>query len=199
MKKIYILVGDPNNDTVNKSLCTALSEQYMKGAKEAGHEVRYTHIGNIKFDPVLHKGYRVIQTLEPDLVQVQEDMKWADHIVLLHPVWWASLPAIFKGLFDRIWVPGFAFYFWKTGMMKGLGWTKMLRGKSARIIQTSGTMPFIVSALFGDPSKILKVGILGFAGISPILVTKFGPVAKAKPATVDKWMKKTYQLGKKGK
>jgi putative NADPH-quinone reductase len=199
MKKIYILVGDPNDDMENKSLNTMLADEYMRGAKESGHEVRYTHLGSIKFDPILHKGYRVIQPLEPDLVQVQEDMKWADHIVIFHPVWWDSMPSLLKGMFDRMWIPGFAFNYRKTGLLKGMAWIKDLKGKSARIVQTSGSWPIIVTLIFGDPSKLMRVGILGFAGVSPIKVTKFGPATKAPEARIHKWKKKVYMLGMKGK
>ncbi len=199
MKKIYLLVGDPNNDTEKKSLATLLALEYVRGATESGFELRYTHLASMNFDPILHKGYRVIQSYEPDLVKFQEDVKWADHVVIIHPVWWATTPALLKGLFDRAWMPGFAFNMWKTGLFKGLGWTGHLKGKSAHIIQTSGAYPLAITLLFGSSSRLLKDGILGFAGISPIKVTKFGPVERAPAEKVTKWLKKVYEMGKKGK
>lgn len=57
----------------------------------------------------LQEGYDVIQELEPDLIQLQEHIKWAKHIVFLSPVWWGSFPAKFKAAIDRIFLPGFAF------------------------------------------------------------------------------------------
>lgn len=197
MKKIYILVGDPNGDMKHQSLSTYLADSYMKGACGVGHEVRYTHLAEVKFDPILHKGYREIQALEPDLIKMQEDMKWADHIVIFHPVWWASMPSLLKGLFERIWIPGFAYNFRKSGLLKGVAWIKHLKGKSAHIFQTSGSFPFIVRLLFGDPAKVLKTGILNFAGISPVKVTRFGPVQNASAKRVEKWKQKVYRLGMK--
>lgn len=198
MKKIYILIGDPNNEKERLSLNTLLAKEYEVAAREAGNEVRLTHLADLSFDTVLHKGYRVIQPLEPDLLKVQEDMKWADHIVILFPVWWASLPSLLKGLFDRIWMPGFAFHFKKKGLKRTDHWICELEGRTARIIQTSGTSKWMIWRKFGQPSKVLKKGILGFAGISPVKVTWFGSVNNAPPEKVEAWKKKVRALGSKG-
>ena len=199
MKKIFLFVGDPNGDTEHKSLSTLLADEYLRGAKDTGFEIRYTHLSSLQFDPVLHKGYRAIQALEPDLIKVQQDFEWADHIVVFHPVWWGSMPALLKAVFERMWMPHFAFSYWKEGFFKGLGWTKLLTGKSARIVQTSGSMPIILTILFGNPAQIMKRAIFWFSGIAPVYVTKFGPVERAPVKKVDKWKKKSYELGKKGK
>lgn len=191
MKKIFILHGDPNPE----SLSGGLAEEYEKGAREAGHEVRRTHLGRLNFDPILHMGYRSIQELEPDLKQLQEDMKWADHIVFCYSVWWDNMPSLMKGMFDRMWLPGFAFHFRKRHM----GWLRELKGRSARIIMTSGSYPVIIRMLYSDPSKTLKKPILWFAGISPVRVTWLGPANNAKPSRVNKWKSKIYELGLNGK
>src|SRR3990167_320914 len=76
-KKIYILLGHPDKETLSGHF----ADIYEQEAKAAGHEVRRTNIGDLSFDPILHKGYKVIQELEPDLLKVQEDMRWAEHLV----------------------------------------------------------------------------------------------------------------------
>lgn len=199
MKKIYILVGDPNNDTEKLSLNTMLAREYEKAAKEAGHEVRFTHVADLQFDSVLHKGYRAIQALEPDLMKVQEDMKWSEHIVIFFPVWWASTPSILKGLFDRLWLPGFAFHFKRKGLERTDHWICELCGRSCRIVQTSGTSKWMILRKFGNPSHVLRKGILGFAGIGPNKVTWFDKVNNAPEKRVAKWKKVIRELGKKGK
>ena len=100
------------------------------------------NIGEMQFDPILHQGYRARQELEPDLVLFQESVGWADHFVVVYPVWWVGMPAILKGLFDRAWLPGSAFRYikMKSGT-RTMFWHRMYRGKTARTILTSGTSP----------------------------------------------------------
>jgi len=189
-KKIFILVGDPNTE----SLCSLLAREYESSARSKGFEVRYTHLADVSFDPILHKGYRVVQTLEPGLKKIQEDMIWADHLVICYPVWWASTPSLLKALFDRIWVPGFAFHFKK----KGLGWLKYLSGRSCRIIQTSGSSWWFIFTKFGNPSRILRKAILEFAGIKPIKVSWFDSVNKASSDKIERIKKAVRELGAGG-
>ena len=127
-KKIFIISANP----VKESFSESLALTYAKAAKKAKHKVRYANISDMKFNPVLEMGYKVIQKLEPDLLSFQENVKWADHLVFVYPNWWAAMPAKMKGLFDRAWLPGFAFKF-VDGKMN-----RLLKGKTARIISICG-------------------------------------------------------------
>lgn len=164
-KRIFILLGHPDTDSFNNEL----ADEYESGAKDAGHEVRRMNLGEMDFDPVLWRGYKEVQELEPDLVKFQENVNWCDHFVVFYPSWWSTMPAMLKGLFDRAWMPGFAFKF-----TSDFSWKKLMKGKSATMIVTSDTIPFIQRIIFGDTTNELRDGILWFAGFKPIYVRKFG-------------------------
>jgi putative NADPH-quinone reductase len=187
-KKIYILAGHPDTD----SMCVRLADSYAAGAHMSGHEVKRTNLGDMKFDPILHHGYRVIQPLEPDLIQFQNDVKWCDHLVIVYPSWWSTMPALLKGLFDRAWLPGFAYKF----LPSGLGWMRLLKGRTGRVFVTSDSMPILARFLFGDNTNEIQDGILWFAGIHTKM-KKCGPMKKISDEGKKKWMNKFVEYGKK--
>lgn len=187
-KKVFILVGHPDSDSFNWTLAS----EYQRGAEASGHEVRRMNLEEMSFDVVLRHGYRSIQELESDLQMFQENVKWCDHFMIIYPVWWSSMPAKLKGVFDRTWLPGFAFHMHKSG----LGWDGLLKGKSASMIITSDSNPFIQRLLFGDTTNELKRGMLMFAGFFPVRIHKFGNIKNADITKRFKIREKVYALGK---
>lgn len=193
-KKILLLLGHP--DSVG--LCSELADAYEKAARANGHAVDRLNIGEMRFDPILHRGYRAMQPLEPDLVRFQQLVTSADHFVIVHPIWWVGMPAILKGLFDRAWLPGSAFRYIKTKHgHRTIFWHRLFRGKSARIIVTSGTVPWLVRFLPGNVNAQLKWGILWFSGFKT-RTTWFGPAENIPEAHKARWIRKAALLGEKG-
>jgi NAD(P)H dehydrogenase (quinone) len=75
-------------------------------------------------------------------------------------------------------------------------WDKLLKGKSARIISTMDAPPWYYKWIIGDPGgKIMRKGILGFSGISPVKTTYFGSVKVSTEGQRDKWIKSLHLLG----
>lgn len=194
-KKIVLLLGHPDSVGLNNELATA----YEKSARDAGHEVTRFDIGSMQFDPILHKGYRAMQELEPDLKRFQEAVMACDHFVIVHPIWWVGMPALLKGLFDRCWLPGSAFRYIKMKSGKRtIFWHRLMRGKTARIIVTSGTQPLLVKFLPGNVNAQLKWGILWFAGFKTRTLW-LGPSENVPEPRKDKWLKKAATLGAQAK
>ncbi len=194
-KKILILIGHPDS---GDTLTSQLALLYETAAKAAGHEVHTFHLAKLQFDPILHKGYKVIQALEPDLQEMERQLAWCDHFVVFYPTWWCSMPALLKGLFDRMWLPGFCFNYYKEGWRQHLHlWKKKMRGKTARVIVLSGSAPFFIWMLFGDYTNEITRGILWFVGFK-VRVTRFGPSEVAPEWKRNEWRRFVTRLGKIG-
>jgi len=188
--RIYILLGHTDPAT----LSGALADCYEEHAKEAGHEVRRQNIGDMHFDPILHEGYKAVQQLEPALVDFQENVRWAEHFVLVYPTWWHDMPAMLKGLFDRAWLPHYAFNF----ADHGLTWKKLLKGRTARVITSANTPPWLIRFMYGPPTLVVACCILEFAGIRA-RSTVLGPSERASLRKKARWFRTVARLARKGK
>ncbi len=198
-RKIFLLLGHPDKS----GFSGAVADAYEAGAQEAGHTIVRQNIGEMQFDPILHKGYRAMQDLEPDLKTFQEHVTACDHFVIVYPIWWVGMPALLKGLFDRAWLPGSAFrYMRMPAGMPGAGkrtvfWHRMYRGKTARIFMNSGTQPLLVRFLPGNVNAQLKWGILWFAGFS-VRTRWFGPSENIPERRRARWLAEVRELGRRG-
>lgn len=189
-KKIVVVCGNPDSTSFTGSVL----DSYQMAAEESGHQVRRFNLGDMDFDPILHNGYKEIQPLEPDLIELQQAINECDHLVIAYPNWWCTMPALLKGLFDRFWLPGFAFNFNKqTKKIE-----KHLTGRTARVYVLSGShSPFKTWWRFGDFTNEIQYGILEFAGIKT-QVTSYGPCEKVDDNRRNKWLKEIASHGQKG-
>jgi NAD(P)H dehydrogenase (quinone) len=189
MKRVLVILGHPGK----KSFCSELVRKYINGARKSGAKVRTIYLSDLKFDPILHNGYNKIQPLEKDLIESQKLIKWADHLVLVYPMWWYNMPALLKGFIDRIFLPGFAFNRVKNSVIP----RQHLRGKSARLIITAGN-PWWIYKILGNPAKSsMKTGTLIYSGIWPVRTTMFSSIFRLTEKKAEKIFKKVEKLGKK--
>ena len=189
MKKILIINGHPNPESFN----VGLAEAYKKGAMDAGTEVQEIIIRELQFNPNLQFGYQKRTELEPDLLDAWEKIKWAEHLVWVHPVWWGGLPATTKGFIDRLFLPGFAFRYRENSVW----WDKLLKGKTAHIITTLDQPSWYYRLVYGRPSvNQLKKSTLEFCGITPVKVTYVGPVRNSTIEFREKWLNKMERMGR---
>ena len=190
-KKVLVILGHP----LRRSFCGVLKRSYIVGAEEAGAQIKELNLGELKFDPLLKNGYKKKQKFESDLKKSQEYIAWADHLVIIYPTWWGTMPALLKGFFDRVFEPNFAFKFrGKTSLL----WDRLLKGKSAHIITTMDGPPWYYKLFLRQPGiNIIKKGILNFCGVKPVNVSIYGSVKKSSKDQREDWIVDVIKKGQK--
>jgi putative NADPH-quinone reductase len=183
-----VVYGHPLRDSFN----TALGAAYVEGARSSGADIRELHVHDLTFDPVLHQAYRAIQTLEPDLLNAQADVLWAEHLVFVFPIWWGMPPAKFKAMIDRAFHPTWAFRFHGTDAFP----QRLLTGRSARLIATMDTPPWYFQLFIGNPGiRMMRDSVLKFCGIAPVQASPIGSVRFSTLEKRKKWLRQIHQLG----
>lgn len=164
---IYLILAHPDKNSFNGRL----ADDYEQEALKRGYTIRRQNLGDLHFDPVLWKGYAQIQELEPDLKQAQENILWCERLVIIYPVWWGSVPALFKGFLDRALLPGFGFRYHQ----KGPFWDKLLKGRSALIITTSDAPAVWLWWQYRNSDiNTIKQAVLKFCGFKPVRSIRIG-------------------------
>ena len=126
--------------------------------------------------------------------RAQQDIAWANHLVLIYPLWLGTLPALLKGFLEQAFRPGVA-------LSDGDGFPRgLMKGKSARVVITMGMPALAYRFYFGAHSlKSLQRNILGFVGINPIRNTIFGMVENVSARRRQLWLEKMHRLGQLGR
>lgn len=192
-KRILIIQGHPSRD--QNHLGHALATAYREAAIGAGHEVRRADIAQLEF-PLLREAEDWGKGATPEQLRpAQADIGWAEHIVVIFPLWTGTVPALTKAFFEQVARPGFAFKPRPNG--KGLAptWT----GKSARVVVTLGMPAFFYRLVHGAVGvRAFNRDLLGMVGIKPTRTTYIGSVG-SKTFDGKRWLECMRTLGRAGK
>lgn len=192
LKQIAIIQGHP--DPGGKHFCHALAEAYRQGALQAGHEVKLIDVAQLDFPLLRTKEDHEHKQPPESIRQAQSTIQWANHLLLIYPIWAGSMPALLKAFFEQTLRPGFAYTQEENAFPK-----KLLAGRRARIIVTMGMPAPIYRWFYGAHSlKSLERNILKFCGIAPVKSTLIGLVEGMSKDRGERWLKKVQLLGAKG-
>lgn len=91
----------------------------------------------------------------------QEKLLWAHEIVVVHPVWWSSVPSIMKNWIDLTIWPSIAYKYGPDGKV-----IKLLDGKSAKVFATCGGPSWYYYIPFLLPLKSFwQTCVFGLCGV----------------------------------
>ena len=193
-KRIAIIQGHP--DSTVRHFCHALADEYAKGAEDGVHEVKRIEVAQLDF-PLLRTKEDFERGAPPDSIKkAQDSIKWANHLVIIYPLWLGFMPALLKAFFEQVLRPGFAFEYSKSGGMA----KKLLAGKSARIVVTMGMSAFVYRwIIFACSLKSLRRNTLWFCDIGPVRSTIIGSIDGLTERQRDDWLDEMRGLGDVGK
>jgi NAD(P)H dehydrogenase (quinone) len=141
---------------VEDSFHAALHRRVVGALTDAGHEVDDCDLYAEGFQPVLSREERrAYHNAEANRRFAPKDIErllGCQGLVLVFPAWWFGMPAILKGYFDRIWLPGVAFEL-------ADGQTRPLLHNIVRfsVVTTYGS-PWWLIKLMGDPNRRVLMG-----------------------------------------
>ncbi|MEK5141456.1 NAD(P)H-dependent oxidoreductase [Paenibacillus sp. FSL M7-0134] len=126
---INILYGHPYAKSFNK----AILEQVIAHLNVRGANVKVKDLIQMSFNPMAglkDLEAKVTNALPEEIVKEQEDLLWADALIIISPVWWGGFPAVIKGYIDRVFT---------TGLIRSSDGVYGLEGKRAYSIFTTGS------------------------------------------------------------
>lgn len=107
---VMVLHAHPVETSYNRALYNTVLETL----RARGHEVDAVDLYAEGFDPVMSRAGRldyhhVPQNVTPELRPYVDRLLAAEALVVVFPVWNYGFPAILKGYFDRVFIPGVSF------------------------------------------------------------------------------------------
>jgi NAD(P)H dehydrogenase (quinone) len=146
---------------VGESFAAALRDRCVADLRGAGHEVNLKDLYAEGFEPVLSpQERRAYEDLDADRGAVAgeiEALRAAEGLLLIYPTWWYGLPAMLKGWFDRVWLPGVAF---ALDGERGISPHALSGIHRLMVVTTYGAPRWFIRLWMGDPGR--KVMLRGF-------------------------------------
>lgn len=159
--KVLVVFSHP----VAESFARSLLDRCVADLREAGHEVTVKDLYAEGFQPVLSAQERRTYEDVPDnrraVAGEVAAVEAAQGLLLIYPTWWYGMPAMLKGWFDRVWIPGVAF---GLAPQRGISIHTLSRIERLMVVTTYGAPRWFIRLWMGDPGR--KVVL---RGLKPLL------------------------------
>ncbi|WP_257389210.1 NAD(P)H-dependent oxidoreductase [Tahibacter caeni] len=189
--RITLIQGHP--DPAGGHFCHALADAYAAAAAAAGRELRRIDVAQLPIAWLANEQAFQSDPVSEPLLMAQEQIRWADHVVVVHPLWFGMMPARLKAFFEQVLRPGFSHRAEPRRFPEAL-----LGGRSAHVVVTMA-MPAPVYRWWygGHGTRALRRSILGFCGFAPVRETRIGLVSV--PAVRERALQRLARLGAQGR
>jgi putative NADPH-quinone reductase len=155
--KILVVFCHP----IRESFAGALLDRCVAELGRAGHELVVKDLYREGFDPVLSASERAAyEDVERNRAPVAAEVAALEDVrglLLIYPTWWYGMPAMLKGWFDRVWLPGVVFGLDERRGITAHGLSGIER---LMVVTTHGAPRWFIRFWMGDPGR--KVVLRGF-------------------------------------
>ncbi|HET6233792.1 MAG TPA: NAD(P)H-dependent oxidoreductase [Acetobacteraceae bacterium] len=141
---------------VANSFAAAAHATVLQALVAGGHAVTDVDLYAEGFDPVMSAQERLdyqntARNVRP-VRKYDDQLAVADALVLVYPAWWYGMPAMLKGYFERVWLPGVAFDVTPDGRVLT---DRLQRIRRIIVVTTYGASWWMVRLAIGDPARKL--------------------------------------------
>ncbi|MEP1610647.1 MAG: NAD(P)H-dependent oxidoreductase [Roseobacter sp.] len=156
--KILVVFSHPST----QSLGFALFKRTVETLKSQGHEVQALDLYRMGFDPVLSEAEWTTYLSDTDqnianVAQHVEVLQWAEGLVFVFPTFYYGVPAMMKGWFERVWLPGITFETARENNQRPI--PKMQDKKLIAVITTSGSPRWWIFLIRDPVRSFFKRGL----------------------------------------
>lgn len=190
--KVLVIYTHPNH----QSLSYAFFNKVIQGSSENTQisKIEVLDLYEEQFDPVLifnENKRRRDMHIDPKLEKYREQIREADKIVFVYPIWWGRPPAMLLGYIDQMFASNFA-YREKGGLIpEGL-----LKGKSVVCISSmKGPTLYPLYWLNNAHKVLMRKALFQYVGIKKVKFFEFGNMESPK-GKHDKKLNRVYQYFK---
>ncbi|WP_025702175.1 NAD(P)H-dependent oxidoreductase [Paenibacillus forsythiae] len=172
-----IVYAHPNRESLNGAFLNAVKQGI---AQTSSGEFQVLDLYEENFDPSLvynKERRRRDMHKDPELEKYREQIRWADRLVFIYPIYWGRPPAILLGYIDRMFASNFA-YRDRPNRIYPEG---LLKGKSAVCISTmKGPAHYPLLTLNNAHKVLMKRAVFHFVGIRKVKFFEFGSMESKK-------------------
>lgn len=148
--RVLIIFCHPSRESFAASLLEAVAACLV--AK--GHEIIVRDLYRENFHAALTedelRAYRHTGRNRISITEYVQDLTTCNGLLLIYPTWWYSAPALLKGYFDRVLVPGVAFELDANGLVTRHLLTHIRR---FAVVTTYGSPWWWIKLVMGDPGQ----------------------------------------------
>lgn len=183
-KRVVVVNGHP--DPRPERYCGAICNSYIAGVKTRDLEARYIAVGEVATGPSGFLSDRKIGHVPDKVASAIDDLRWANWLVIVFPLWLNGPPPSLQALFRAYWEQ-----MKRTGIPQGT----MTKPKDGHIIATM-TMP---SILFGVGQRRSSGNPLSLClqGVEPRRTTFIGGLESLSNKARTQWLSDVHLLGRR--